>query len=214
MSLKNFPLDSQLCTIVIESYGYPIEDLLYYWKFSNNSVQIADDILLPQHLLLNHTVAIWHTKYVTGSFIQLAVKILFTRQSGFYLIQYYIPAGLIVLVSFLALWLDRNATVERVALGFTMILTVTTLMSSANNSLPKVSYVKAIDIYLAICFAFVFLVLLEFIVGGYIGKKLDSRQNKRKINSCNFVAHFDFLLIFCSFATHLLLIPIWLLVFL
>ena len=179
MSLENFPLDSQLCFIVIESYGYPVQDLFYYWELGEKSVQIAEDFLLPQHLLLNHSLLTLNKEYATGSYTQLLVKILLTRQSGFYLIQYYIPAALIVLVSFLALWLDRSATVERVALGFTMILTVTTLMSSANNSLPKVSYIKAIDIYLAICFAFVFSVLLEFIVGGYIGKRLDRRQKSR-----------------------------------
>ena len=171
-------MDTQVCYIIMESYAYPKEDITYFWSYGAKSVQIAEDILMPQHRLINHKLITHNGHYMTGSYTQMLVKISFARLTGFYLTQYFIPAALIVLVSFLALWIDRSATVERVALGFTMILTVTTLMSSANNSLPKVSYIKAIDIYLAVCFGFVFSVLLEFIVGGYVGKRLN---RKRKI---------------------------------
>ena len=50
----------------------------------------------------------------------------------------------------------------RVSLGVTTVLTMTTLMASVNAALPKISYIKSIDIYLGFCFFMVF--------GALIGK--------------------------------------------
>ncbi len=45
-------------------------------------------------------------------------------------------------------------------LGVTTVLTMTTLMASTNAALPKISYVKSIDVYLGACFFMVFASLL------------------------------------------------------
>ena len=51
-------------------------------------------------------------------------------------------------------------------LGVTTVLTMTTLISSTNASLPKISYVKSIDAYLAFCFFMVFASLIgEWVLG-------------------------------------------------
>ena len=79
---------------------------------------------------------------------------------GYYLIQIYIPSSLIVVISWVSFWLNRGATPARVGLGVTTVLTMTTLISSTNSALPKISYVKSIDVYLAACFFMVFASLL------------------------------------------------------
>lgn len=95
-----------------------------------------------------------------GNYSRLACEIQFVRSMGYYLIQIYIPSGLIVIISWVSFWLNRNATPARVALGVTTVLTMTTLMSSTNAALPKISYVKSIDVYLGTCFVMVFASLL------------------------------------------------------
>ena len=79
---------------------------------------------------------------------------------GYYLIQIYIPSSLIVVISWVSFWLNRGATPARVGLGVTTVLTMTTLMASTNAALPKISYVKSIDVYLGFCFFMVFASLL------------------------------------------------------
>ena len=96
----------------------------------------------------------------SGNYSRLACEIQFVRSMGYYLIQIYIPSGLIVIISWVSFWLNRNATPARVALGVTTVLTMTTLMSSTNAALPKISYVKSIDVYLGTCFVMVFASLL------------------------------------------------------
>uniref|UniRef100_A0A915AXP1 Neurotransmitter-gated ion-channel transmembrane domain-containing protein n=1 Tax=Parascaris univalens TaxID=6257 RepID=A0A915AXP1_PARUN len=48
---------------------------------------------------------------------------------------------------------------------------MTTLMTSTNASLPKVSYVKSLDIFLGVCFFIVFASLLEYAAIGYLMKR-------------------------------------------
>ncbi|XP_051646146.1 glycine receptor subunit alpha-3 isoform X3 [Manacus candei] len=66
-----------------------------------------------------------------------------------------------------------NTAPARVALGITTVLTMTTQSSGSRASLPKVSYVKAIDIWMAVCLLFVFSALLEYAAVNFV-----SRQHK------------------------------------
>ena len=68
--------------------------------------------------------------------------------------QVYIPSSLIVVMSWVSFWLNRGAAPARVGLGVTTVLTMTTLMASVNAALPKISYMKSIDIYLGKLTAF------------------------------------------------------------
>ncbi|KAL3321048.1 Neurotransmitter-gated ion-channel transmembrane region, partial [Cichlidogyrus casuarinus] len=51
--------------------------------------------------------------------------------------------------------------------GITTVLTMTTISTSVRSNLPRISYVKAIDIYIVTCFAFVFTALLEYAAVNY-----------------------------------------------
>lgn len=114
----------------------------------------------------------------TGNYSRLICEIQFARSMGYYLIQIYIPASLIVIISWVSFWLHRNATPARVALGVTTVLTMTTLMSSTNAALPKISYVKSIDVYLGTCFVMVFASLVEYAAVGYLGKRIAMKRSR------------------------------------
>ncbi|CAF4792057.1 unnamed protein product, partial [Rotaria magnacalcarata] len=60
------------------------------------------------------------------------------------------------------------------------VLTMTTISTGVRSSLPRISYVKAIDIYLLMCFVFVFAALLEYAAVNYLywGKKAKRRKQK------------------------------------
>ena len=46
------------------------------------------------------------------------------------------------------------------------------------RSLPKISYMKALDIYLAFCFWMVFGALLEYATVSYTGKRIKLNQRR------------------------------------
>ena len=60
----------------------------------------------------------------------------------------------------------------------TTVLTMTTLMASVNAALPKISYMKSIDIYLGVCFFMVFGALIEYACVGYTAKRIQLRKNR------------------------------------
>lgn len=51
--------------------------------------------------------------------------------------------------------------------GITTVLTMTTLSSVARTSLPRVSYVTAMDLFVTVCFLFVFAALMEYATLNY-----------------------------------------------
>ncbi|KAM9769937.1 LOW QUALITY PROTEIN: glycine receptor subunit alpha-3-like [Menidia menidia] len=173
MDLKNFPMDVQTCIMQLESFGYTMNDLIFEWQ-ENGPVQVAEGLTLPQFLLKDESDLRYCTKhYNTGKFTCIEVRFHLERQMGYYLIQMYIPSLLIVILSWVSFWINMDAAPARVALGITTVLTMTTQSSGSRTSLPKVSYVKAIDIWMAVCLLFVFSALLEYAAVNFV-----SRQHK------------------------------------
>ena len=104
------------------------------------------------------------------------------RRIGYYLIATYIPSMLIVVISWISFWIDPETAPARVALGITTVLTMITLISSSRASLPKVSYVKAIDWYLLTCLVFVFGTILEYTIVSYtLGYRRKNEERKDKL---------------------------------
>uniref|UniRef100_A0A673KIF4 Glycine receptor subunit alpha-3-like n=1 Tax=Sinocyclocheilus rhinocerous TaxID=307959 RepID=A0A673KIF4_9TELE len=173
MDLKNFPMDVQTCIMQLESFGYTMNDLIFEWQ-EMEPVQVAEGLTLPQFILKEETDLRYCTKhYNTGKFTCIEVRFHLERQMGYYLIQMYIPSLLIVILSWVSFWINMDAAPARVALGITTVLTMTTQSSGSRTSLPKVSYVKAIDIWMAVCLLFVFSALLEYAAVNFV-----SRQHK------------------------------------
>ena len=59
---------------------------------------------------------------------------------------------------------------HRVRAGSTTVLTLTILGIENKSQLPKVSYITALDIYVALCFVFVLATTIEFAVVHYFTK--------------------------------------------
>lgn len=93
------------------------------------------------------------------------------RDIGYYLVQMYIPSMLIVMLSWISFWLNVNAVPGRISLGVLTVLTMTQQSSTVNATLPRVSYTKAIDIWMSMCLVFVFAALIEFAVANVLARK-------------------------------------------
>uniref|UniRef100_A0A8C9R2B0 Glycine receptor, alpha 1 n=1 Tax=Scleropages formosus TaxID=113540 RepID=A0A8C9R2B0_SCLFO len=184
MDLKNFPMDVQTCIMQLESFGYTMNDLIFEWD-EKGAVQVADGLTLPQFILKEEKDLRYCTKhYNTGKFTCIEARFHLERQMGYYLIQMYIPSLLIVILSWVSFWINMDAAPARVGLGITTVLTMTTQSSGSRASLPKVSYVKAIDIWMAVCLLFVFSALLEYAAVNFIARQhkelLRFRRRRRK----------------------------------
>ncbi|XP_023677993.1 gamma-aminobutyric acid receptor subunit beta-1-like [Paramormyrops kingsleyae] len=167
MDLRRYPLDEQNCTLEIESYGYTTDDIEFYWK-GGSAVTGVDNIELPQFSIINYETLSKKVVFTTGSYPRLSLSFKLKRNIGYFILQTYMPSILITILSWVSFWINYDASAARVALGITTVLTMTTISTHLRETLPKIPYVKAIDIYLMGCFFFVFLALLEYAFVNYI----------------------------------------------
>ena len=58
---------------------------------------------------------------------------------------------------------------------------MTTISNGVRSSLPRISYVKAIDIYLVMCFVFVFAALLEYAAVNYTYWGARAKRKAKKL---------------------------------
>ncbi|CAF0842831.1 unnamed protein product [Adineta ricciae] len=114
-----------------------------------------------------------------SSFTCLLVVLHLKRLFGYYLVQVYIPSMLIVILSFVSFWIDHKSVPARISVGLLTVLTVTTQSSGIRSQLPRVSYIKAIDVWMSACLVFVFAGLLEYALVNVIARKGELKQQVR-----------------------------------
>ncbi|KAG6453842.1 hypothetical protein O3G_MSEX008316 [Manduca sexta] len=95
-------------------------------------------------------------------FSVLQVSFNLQRHTGYFLIQVYVPCILIVVLSWVSFWIHREATSDRVGLGITTVLTLSTISLDSRTDLPKVRYATALDWFLLMSFFYCIATLLEF----------------------------------------------------
>ena len=131
------------------------------------------------------------------------------RNYGYHIIQIYVPSALIVCLSWVSFWLNIDATPARISLGLLTVLTMTTQSSGARANLPKVSYIKAIDVWMAMCLFFVFAALIEFAWVNVLARVQLRRQSVSSNSPKKVIKYFicenkiNFFLLFLSFLLYL-----------
>ncbi|XP_075251051.1 glycine receptor subunit alpha-2-like isoform X3 [Convolutriloba macropyga] len=173
MDLMYFPMDIQACKLMVECFGYTVKDLQLKWKEDPDSNAVEynpENLQLAQFKLINVHTRQYNLQFSTGEFSDLEVVFYLKRDLIYFIIQTYIPATLIVLLSWVNFYVNRHSVPARASLAITTVLTMITLMGATNSNLPKVSSIKALDIYFGICFLYVFGALVEFALVCYFNK--------------------------------------------
>ncbi|KAM6921066.1 gamma-aminobutyric acid receptor subunit beta-3 isoform 4-T4 [Xenentodon cancila] len=195
MDLRRYPLDEQNCTLEIESYGYTTDDIEFYWKGGDIAVTGVTRIELPQFSIVDYKLVSRNVVFSTGAYPRLSLSFKLKRNIGYFILQTYMPSILITILSWVSFWINYDASAARVALGITTVLTMTTINTHLRETLPKIPYVKAIDMYLMGCFVFVFLALLEYAFVNYIffgrGPQMQKKLAEKALKANNERNKFD-----------------------
>ncbi|KTF80478.1 hypothetical protein cypCar_00007155, partial [Cyprinus carpio] len=169
MDFSRFPLDTQNCSLELESCEY--DSLCWYNRLYIN-------FILRRHIF-------------------------------FFMLQTYFPTMLMVMLSWVSFWIDRRAVPARVSLdlnvrpvtgsfcniasGITTVLTMSTIITGVSASMPQVSYVKAVDIYLWASFLFVFLSVIEYAAVNYFTTVEEMKKLQKGKNSVTEIYFLTFL---------------------
>ena len=73
-----------------------------------------------------------------------------------------------------------DAVPARISLGVTTVLTMATQLSGSRSSIPKVSYPKAIDVWMSMGMMFVFAALLEYAFVNVLARNEQDKSAKYK----------------------------------
>uniref|UniRef100_A0AC35FFP2 Cation transporter family protein n=1 Tax=Panagrolaimus sp. PS1159 TaxID=55785 RepID=A0AC35FFP2_9BILA len=177
MNLELFPMDVQVCSLVLESYAYNAAKVSLNWREWNPVFSIAKSKLADYTLY-----GIQWTKnsfdYAAGQWDQLTVSLTFSRAYGFYVLQMYVPTYASVLISFISFWL--KSLPARVTLGVSSLMALTFQYGNVAKSLPKVGYVKSIDVYMVVTTSFIFLSMMEVAIVCFVEHKLSTQKRRRE----------------------------------
>jgi hypothetical protein len=174
MNFRAYPGDHQVCEIKFESFGYSSEQIQFFWM--DQSSHVNENISLAQfdlYVMMSHA---YQTDYYDVKYPGLILKLMMLRKLNYHLVQTYIPSSIFLAVSWLALFVPSECIAERLAISMTIMLTLTAMFSSERQSVPRVSYVTQLDIWMLACILFVFLELIEFTLVLYL-----TRQNLQKV---------------------------------
>nr|KAG5711683.1 hypothetical protein BaRGS_016865 [Batillaria attramentaria] len=193
MNLLKYPLDTQTCPMLIQSYTYTTENVVFSWD-ENKPIKFDDDMqldtelpqfsivdntsekCLPTQTNVNSTDNEPPSNTTEPQFACIIARFTLKRDIRYYIIQVYVPSILIVALSWVSFWLDVEAIPARVSLGVLTVLTLNTHGSTIQAALPKVSYIKAIDVWVVSSLIFVFAALLEFAYVNVLARRADKEM--------------------------------------
>ncbi|KAH6929620.1 hypothetical protein HPB50_003198 [Hyalomma asiaticum] len=162
-----FPLDRQKCFIVIRPYAQRNDQTRISWA-RDKPISLEFDIQMEEFDLVGFYTGEFVERRQIGTFSTLNVTFLLHRRIHFHLIQSYFPTCLAVFISWVPFYITMLLPQIRVMIGCTTLLTVISIMSSVRTVAPRVTYVKAIDVWATLCIIFIFAELTETTLVNYL----------------------------------------------
>ncbi|VDN59966.1 unnamed protein product [Dracunculus medinensis] len=163
MNLEKFPHDSQQCQLALESCGYSTNEVRVRWM-KWFPITIANEFQLTD-FQFEHVMHGRSKRFSSGgTWDHLTITFTFKRLYGFYILQVYFPSCLSVFISWISFWIDGRALQARIILSVNAFMALTFQMGNIIKNLPRVPYIKAIDLWFITCFAFISLNLCELAI--------------------------------------------------
>eukprot|EP00075_Anas_platyrhynchos_P035244 XP_027324497.1 gamma-aminobutyric acid receptor subunit pi [Anas platyrhynchos] len=149
-------------------WGYDENDVTFTWLRGNDSVHGIEKLRLSQYTVERYYTLVSKSQQETGSYPRLILQFELRRNILYFILETYVPSTLLVMLSWVSFWITLDSVPARTCIGVTTVLSMTTLMIGSRSSLSKTNcFIKAIDVYLGICFSFIFGALVEYAVAHY-----------------------------------------------
>uniref|UniRef100_A0A8C3WK34 Gamma-aminobutyric acid receptor subunit epsilon n=1 Tax=Catagonus wagneri TaxID=51154 RepID=A0A8C3WK34_9CETA len=168
LHMVKFPMDSHSCPLSFSSFSYPVSDIIYKWDNFTLEINENNSWKLFQFDFTGVSNSTETVATLAGDFMVLTLFFNVSRRFGFVAFQNYVPSSVTTMISWISFWLKKDSAPARTSLGITSVLTMTTLGTFSRKNFPRVSYITALDFYIAVCFVFCFCALMEFAVLNFL----------------------------------------------
>uniref|UniRef100_A0A9J2PV68 Neurotransmitter-gated ion-channel ligand-binding domain-containing protein n=1 Tax=Ascaris lumbricoides TaxID=6252 RepID=A0A9J2PV68_ASCLU len=184
MDLTRFPFDNVTCSLTFESFNYNTDEVQMSWSPLGVS-KMREKMELADYELTGIENLRASEPYPAGFWHELTMRFHFKRRAGWYILQAYLPTYLTICISWISFALGSKAIPARTMLGVNSLLAMTFQFGNIIRNLPRVSYVKAIDVWMLSCMTFVFCSLLELAWVGYLSREEDEivKPHIQKVSS-------------------------------
>ncbi|KAI1720290.1 neurotransmitter-gated ion-channel ligand binding domain-containing protein [Ditylenchus destructor] len=180
LTLARYSLNFYVCKLGIESYAYTADELVYEWSNGRGKwlgkvkAILLHKIELPDFRIKEVFVTSAIRSYSTGNFSRLHICFVFIRSAGFCLLQLIVPSTAIVFTAWISLWMEDETEFQDM---ISVMLAIVFLLFSYNEFMPRVSYLKALDVWLSVCFMTIFLSLIKLVLIKYMKQKVRIRRD-------------------------------------
>ena len=96
-----------------------------------------------------------------GNFSLAGFEMVLQRYVSTYIITYYLPSGLFVIVSWISFLIPMDVIPGRMALLVTLFLVLVNIFNTVTTNTPKAEGLTAIEAWMLACILFVFGALIE-----------------------------------------------------
>ena len=142
---------------------------------------------------------------ILGYYSKLMLRMKLRRRDTALVLRIYIPLTVMVIVSWFCFLVDHQSVPARTSMSAALVLTITTLIASIQQDLPKVPHVRVVDIHMFVCFLYIFAGLVEYsfirslVIGSRRANKQQERKESSKVRWMNrlYIQHVRYLIFLC-----------------
>jgi hypothetical protein len=186
MDLSDFPFDLQRFEVKLVAATPPTESV---------EIRMVQDELFPSGLAPGFALPDWDIEHWeafpweydplgTGEVGHGFVFAFEThRQAGYYLFKIVLPLPLIVMMSWIVFWVDPREMGTQVSVSVTSMLTLIAYRFMVGASLPTISYLTRMDLFILCATLLVFTTLVEAVITASLARdgRLDEARRIDRI---------------------------------
>lgn len=164
MRFDKFPLDTQRCKFQVGSYSYDDTIMRFITEVAGYSPSKGGNSIALDYAINIMPLKRSDSVFLGGSlgnFSLAGFEMVLHRYVSTYIITYYLPSGLFVIVSWISFLIPMDVIPGRMALLVTLFLVLVNIFNTVTTNTPKAEGLTAIEAWMLACILFVFGALIE-----------------------------------------------------
>jgi hypothetical protein len=169
--LRKFPFDEHVLPISIESFSYDVNKLKFVMEkdpVTTGHLRVTDGWNVKQ---IRSRVDDHHYPEENTNYSRFTGELVVHRDSGYYLWKIVLPLVLIIAMSWAVFWMDPEELEARMGLAVTSMLAVVAFNFAIADTLPKISYVTRMDVFIVLGYVFIFGAFIENLMTHILNRK-------------------------------------------
>jgi hypothetical protein len=159
LDLREFPFDRQTINIPVVAVGFGPDKVVLSASSKSgigDTFSIADWRIVDWRMIIDYPIPGPEDDQAAGIAMALEVE----RLKGFFVLKVIVPLVLIVAMSWAVFWIDPADMGTRISITITAMLTLIAYRFSISASLPNISYLTRMDLFILFSTIFIYASLL------------------------------------------------------